>query len=706
MRNIIYQIMTLTSCLVYACVAAGQPNPAADDKNITKDQIKTLIAENKTEELKEWIEAVDFDVLKDQYFKDAFFKNDMDTCRTLLENASKKKRDGLLFTLFVHDKILLNAKTIEQVKFLQEIGALKQYNQWSGTAVLAFRMLKQPADSESRKIAEELIKIIIENNDPLRKSRLFIYVLQSGNLEMVKILQENGYDLVNFRTSYVGLTPEPQTSALHLTQSKEVAAYLIELGMNPNVKNKHKQTPLYLIAKSALLPQKDPNAGFFTKLVGDDYKDISDEQRRKIFDYIKFLIDAGADVNAADYKGITPLTATRDLELIDLLLEHGGNKYQLLNARNLNNNEIQILKKHGISAENLDKNCLLKLEQNFGYGKSKYNSRFSNYMQLGADPTVRAADQSSPLHYAAKAGMYNYISTLIKSGADPEWKDNQGRTAMHFRIFKQIMPHIDNLNQKDQYDRTPLHYMAARPWQPSMRIPPEKSFNVPDAYNKYLMNFARIAKEHPDVKMDLNAVDNMGRTPLHYAVLRANVGYIKQLLSLGANPDILDKAGLSPSIMAADSKIESVISAFKEHNINIPEDIPHDSAMDDEIRDFYSDLYRCGNYGIEHAQKTDKPFLIEIRDFNNDGIWDFIVKKVYARERIGYVHELYLGTENARFYRLTSLIAWDITITPAGKNKATVRTFYGRGRYAYYDYYTIDGREIKQTDHKETRVYY
>ena len=69
-----------------------------------------------------------------------------------------------------------------------------------------------------------------------------------------------------------------------------------------------------------------------------------------------------------------------------------------------------------------------------------------------------------------------------------------------------------------------------------------------------------------DVHAVLDTQDTLGRTPLYIAIYKKNVDVAKLLVQAGANPNIKNKNGKSPKILAKSMGLTEVFNVEKKPN--------------------------------------------------------------------------------------------------------------------------------------------
>jgi ankyrin repeat protein len=227
-----------------------------------------------------------------------------------------------------------------------------------------------------------------------------VYAARQDCLECVKLLVEQGKADVNQVTHY------GWTALLTATQNRHyrVGAYLLEHGANPNIANNGGWNSLYLATDNR-------------NIEGGDYPVRNPDMDH--LDFIKLLIDKGANVNARicgkastaqTCKGDS--TETRTIFTMQWLFEDGATPF----LRAAQSGDVQLMK-------------LL--------------------IASGADPAIPTAHGVTPLAVASGIGWvegvtYEWspeenlaaVKLCLDLGVDPNAADDEGRTALHGAAHK------------------------------------------------------------------------------------------------------------------------------------------------------------------------------------------------------------------------------------------------------------------------------
>ena len=226
-----------------------------------------------------------------------------------------------------------------------------------------------------------------------------VYAAREDCLECAKLLVECG-------SQHQQVTNYGWTALLTATQNRhyKLAAYLLDHGANPNIPNKGGWTPLYLATDN-----RNIEAG--------DYPVRTPDMDH--LDYIKLLIDKGANVNAricgpqstAD-KCSGDTTETRTNFTMQWLFEDGATPF----LRAAQSGDVELMK-------------LL--------------------LAHGADPKIFTAHNVTPLAVAAGIGWVEGVTfewsaeenveavkMCLDLGIDPNVADDEGRTSLHGAAHK------------------------------------------------------------------------------------------------------------------------------------------------------------------------------------------------------------------------------------------------------------------------------
>lgn len=249
-----------------------------------------------------------------------------------------------------------------------------------------------------------------------------VYAVRANSLESVKALLEAGAD-INQVTGY-GWSP-----LLTATQNRyyQLGVYLLEHGADVNLTNKGGWTPLYLATDNRNIE----NGDYPVRKPDMDH-----------LDYIKVLLDKGADVNAQikdstetrtvftnqwlNEEGATAFlraSQSGDLELMRLLLAHGADP-KLDTALHVNALQVAagIGWVEGITYE---------------WSPEATFEAVKMLLDLGLDPNIQADTGRTALHGAAHKGRTDVIQILVDHGAKLNVRDygntdnRGGKLAIH-----------------------------------------------------------------------------------------------------------------------------------------------------------------------------------------------------------------------------------------------------------------------------------
>jgi len=157
-----------------------------------------------------------------------------------------------------------------------------------------------------------------------------------------------------------------------------------------------------------------------------------------------------------------------------------------------------------------------------------YNDTFQTYFLLKNDANINSLDYENctPLHWACYNNCYNVVNILLKNGAKVNFKNKFGLFPIHkclneyctcikknidtyknemkyrIKIVKKLLFYKANVNCVDNIGRTPLHFCTS-----------------PVICNLLISNGANI-----------NKANQSGDTPLHYASQNGNLEIVKILL--------------------------------------------------------------------------------------------------------------------------------------------------------------------------------
>jgi len=323
------------------------------------------------------------------------------------------------------------------------------------------------------------------------------YTFDDTYFDVVGCLLEHGAD-VDAQANTKHSTP------LHLASyygGLRVAELLLNRGVNVNVRDKQCRIPLH-------------------EVLTDLHNSLPDY----FVDAVRFLLDHGADLDAKDNNGLTPLHVLSqygNIKATRLLLEHGARVDALDNdqlsplhfASRTGNAEVaHLLLEHALNKGDQTLQRLLTIgSEDLDIDTIRF------FLERGADVDAVDDNHSTLLHKASHNGNVWVARLLLERGA--------------------------NINARNKDGHTPLHRVSV------------SAQALEDTMQLLLKHGA-----------DFDAVDDTESTPLHMASASGNANATRLLLEHGANVHLQNNEGHTPTQVALAKGHEEIVQLLSEHS--------------------------------------------------------------------------------------------------------------------------------------------
>ncbi|XP_064646687.1 inversin-like [Lineus longissimus] len=238
-------------------------------------------------------------------------------------------------------------------------------------------------------------------------------------------------------------------------------------------------------------------------------------------------------------------------------------------------------------------------------------------LKAGASVDKKDRGGRTALHWAAHKGNFKLLRVLLSKGALWKEKDNEGQTPLHLstrhkspKCLALLMKHvgIGEIDDQDKNKRTALHWSSSygNLEHIKMLIKQDSNIGIPDTEGKTPLHWAASSHDSQAVncvnllletapsvinwqdyegrtalhlavadgneavcdaltsleKCSVSALDNMFRTPLHWAAVLGHANIVNLLLNRNADYSSSDSNGATPLHYAAQNNYSETVEVF------------------------------------------------------------------------------------------------------------------------------------------------
>lgn len=470
----------------------------------------------------------------------------------------------------------LYVNNVAIVDFLIKCGVKPNFTDSNGSTPLHIAAMISPHKTE---IVELLIDegVDIDAKDKLGKTPLHYAVDNYGDnlINKVKLFIERGAN--------VNAKDKSEVSPLLIAvknRNRNLVKLLIDNGANPKYADYRYIQQNYKFQSGRLKLIVD----FLNQDLSITNTTIADSKRKSVqiaiennqYETVKSLINNGADINAREPNGITPLIYAiqqKDIKMIELLLKHGADPnvsvdtygltalYHITRGTDTDYMEIaQTLANYGADVNIRDNNFKTPIFYTF-------HEDYTNFLiRNGANINAQGKYKKGVLHF--KTHSQDVLEALIISGANTNIKDRSRKTPLHYQshpnIVKLLINNGANVNAKDDLGRTPL-FSLQNIQKPQLLIANGADVTVVDNYGNTPLHFATdefIAKLLIENGADVNIKDNEGNTPIFG---KKSVDTVRLLIKSGADINVKNLEGKTPLDIAIEKKYQDVVDLLIEY---------------------------------------------------------------------------------------------------------------------------------------------
>ena len=333
-------------------------------------------------------------------------------------------------------------------------------------------------------------------------------------------------------------------TALHWAHGKKAVDILVDAGANVHTRDNRERTPLhYLYSKSNITICALLNRGANINAMDAQLQTPLHlaTKRKDDPDLVMFMIRRGANIGARNIRGKTPLhmAAQRGRVAVTRILMAKGQDPNFQSSKGMSAITFAAANGHLCTVNAImsrGRNVLVNAPDELGQTPLHYTSRKKyvavtvKLLRAGADPNIRSNNGRSPIDVAVMEGRQKTLRAMIQHGADVTDTDSIGQTPLH------IAAKYGNATAAE----TLVHAGADPVARNSQDLSP---LDIATASGKLAVVLGLIRHRE---KVDVNATDQMGWTALHYSARAENVAITEALMDAGADYGVRNSNQASP----------------------------------------------------------------------------------------------------------------------------------------------------------------
>jgi ankyrin repeat protein/gamma-glutamyl-gamma-aminobutyrate hydrolase PuuD len=310
--------------------------------------------------------------------------------------------------------------------------------------------------------------------------------------------------------------------------------------------------------------------------------------------FSKLLIYIGADINAKDKDGLTPLLKALDkgeenhaIELIRLgadITATSPKGHTALHYAAMRNE----IKAAELLIENGSKINVLN-EYNYNPLREAVEKGYTEFVKLliknGADSNIHDESHKTPIMIAIEKGYNEITIELIKQGADVNAKDLNGTTSLFYAIdhddinaIKLLLEYGADSNIKNTENNSPISYAIKSNKNEALKIlldDPNVRMDERNSYGNTLLHIASFSDNIEAFKLlvasgaEIDAANIYGQPPLLYTAFYGQLEAVQLLIKHGANVNSKDNYSQPPIYFAVQQGHIDVVGLLINNGANM-----------------------------------------------------------------------------------------------------------------------------------------